>query len=271
MASAELKTICTRVRRNILEMLTGAASGHAGGSLSMVEILVALYFCKMRIDPRNPQKEDRDYFILSKGHAAPAYYAVLGERGYFRKEEFRSFRQLHSILQGHPDSRKCPGVDVSTGSLGQGLSIGVGVALGHRLAGRDSHVYVACGDGELQEGMIWEAFMAASHYGLDNLTVLIDNNGLQIDGPNDEVMCLGDIEAKLTAFGCRVIRLADGHDIDSLLRALDEPSAGKPKVILCRTVKGKGVSFMENQVGWHGKAPTRDECELAVQELEELA
>ena len=271
MAKAELKAVCNHVRRDILEMITNVSSGHPGGSLSMVEILVALYFEKMRIDPSHPQKESRDYFVLSKGHAAPAYYAVLARRGYFSTDEFSSFRQLGSILQGHPDSRKCPGVDVSTGSLGQGISIAVGLALGNRLANRDSHVYVACGDGEMQEGLVWEALMAASHYKLDNLTIFIDHNGLQIDGSNDEVMSLGDLQAKLAAFGCCAVKLDDGHDLEGILSALEKPVHGQPKAILCNTVKGKGVSFMENQAGWHGKAPNREECELAIKELEGLA
>lgn len=266
--ATELKTQCVQIRRSILEMLEAAASGHPGGSLSVVEILAALYFKKMRINPQDPKDPNRDYLILSKGHAAPAYYAVLAERGYFSKEEFKRFRQLGGILQGHPDSCKCPGVDVSTGSLGQGLSIGVGVALGNRLAGRDSHVYVVCGDGELQEGIIWEASMAAAHYKLDNLTVIIDNNGLQIDGSNDEVMGLGNLRAKLEAFGYQVAELADGHDVDAILGALEQKSAGKPNAIVCHTIKGKGVSFMENQVGWHGKAPSPEETKLALQELE---
>jgi len=260
-----------QIRRSIIEMIATAGSGHPGGSLSVVEILSALYFGKMKVDPKNPKDPDRDYFILSKGHAAPAYYAVLAERGYFSKSEFARFRQLGSILQGHPDASKCPGVDVSTGSLGQGMAMGVGVALGNRLAGRKNHVYVVCGDGELQEGLIWEASMAAAHYKLDNLTLIIDKNGLQIDGTVDEVMSLGDLPAKLSAFGYFVIDAVDGHDTEAILKALDESTKeGKPKAIICNTVKGKGVSFMENQVGWHGGATTTDETKLALRELEEI-
>lgn len=268
MTVSEMNTKCISVRRDIINMLADAASGHPGGSLSIVEMLTALYYKKMRVDPANPQWEDRDRFILSKGHAAPAYYAVLGDKGYFSKEEFKNFRQLHSILQGHPDCRKCPGVDASTGSLGQGLSIAVGMALGAKLSGKDIQIYTICGDGELQEGLIWEASMAAAHYKLDNLTVLVDNNGLQIDGPNSKVMDLGNLPAKFSAFGYSVIEVADGNDIRQVLSALDVPSAGKPKLILCHTVKGKGISFMENQVGWHGKAPNEAERQAALKELE---
>lgn len=267
--SAELEQVCTTVRRDIIQMLSAAGSGHAGGSLSCVEIMVALYFHKMRVDPQNPCNPERDYFVMSKGHAAPAYYAVLAEKGFFSKAEFANFRQLHSILQGHPDCRKCPGVDASTGSLGQGLSIAVGIALASKLAKRPSQVYVVCGDGELQEGLIWEASMAAAHYKLDNLTVLVDNNGLQIDGKNDEVMSLGDIGAKFAAFGFAVTDVKDGNSLAQVVAALDAPAAPqKPRLLLCHTVKGKGVSFMENVVGWHGKAPNAEETKQALAELE---
>jgi len=264
-----LHDTCKQVRRDIINMTADAASGHPGGSLSVTEILVALYFCKMKVDPKNPNDEKRDRFVLSKGHAAPALYAVLGEKGFFPTEEFKQFRQLHSILQGHPDSKKTPGVDASTGSLGQGASISVGMALGAKASGNPCHVYCVLGDGELQEGLVWEALMAAAHYELSNLTFIVDNNGLQIDGSNDQVMKLGDIVAKFTAFGANVIDIPDGNDMVQVLAALDAPAkVNMPKAIICRTTKGKGVSFMENQVGWHGKAPGNDERIKALQELE---
>jgi len=269
MDTPALKKICTQVRRDIINMTAAAGSGHPGGSLSCTEMLVALYYDVMNVDPKNPQDPQRDRLSLSKGHAAPALYAVLGEKGFFSTEEFKNFRQLHSILQGHPDAKKCPGVDVSTGSLGQGISIAVGMALGAKATKNPAKVYAICGDGELQEGLVWEASMAAAHYGLDNLTVLVDNNGLQIDGSNDQVMGLGDLNAKFTAFGYHVIELDDGNDIEKVLEALHAPTVpGKPKCILAHTVKGKGVSYMENQVGWHGKAPSEQERLIALKELE---
>ena len=269
MDTPALKNICTQVRRDIINMTANAGSGHPGGSLSAVEMLVALYFDVMNVDPKNPSDPARDRLVLSKGHAAPALYGVLGEKGYFSTEEFKNFRQLHSILQGHPDAKKCPGVDASTGSLGQGISIAVGMALGAKTTGNPCHVYTICGDGELQEGLVWEASMAAAHYGLDNLTVLVVNNGLQIDGSNDEVMSLGDLHAKFTSYGYNVIELADGNDIEAVLAALKiPPMKGKPTLILCHTHKGKGVSFMEDQVGWHGKAPNEQQRAEALKELE---
>ena len=268
MERSTLEATCRQVRRDIINMLADASSGHPGGSLSAVEMLVTLYFQKMRVNPANPADPARDRLVLSKGHAAPALYAVLGERGYFPTKEFGTLRQLHSRLQGHPDMRKCPGVDASTGSLGQGLSIAVGMALGAKATGNPCHVYALCGDGELQEGLIWEASMAAAHYGLDNLTVLVDHNGLQIDGTNDQVMGLGNLKAKFEAFGYAVTEV-DGHDLDALATALQQPAVpGKPSLLLAKTVKGKGVSFMENQVGWHGKAPNQDERIAALRELE---
>ena len=265
----ELQKICKTVRRDIITSVTAAKSGHPGGSLSAVEILVALYFQEMKVDPGKPHWEARDRFVLSKGHAAPALYAVLAERGYFDPAELKKLRQLHSFLQGHPDAKKCPGVDASTGSLGQGISTAVGMALGAKLNGKGVRVYTLCGDGELQEGLVWEAAEAAAHYRLDNLTVLVDNNGLQIDGRNQDVMDVRDIAAKFAAFGFETIDVADGNDIVQVLAALDQPGqTGKPRMILCHTVKGKGVSFMENQAGWHGKAPNAEPCRQALQELE---
>ena len=269
MNTAELKQFCRAVRRDIINMTANAGSGHPGGSLSAVELTSAIFCTQMRIDPKNPQDPGRDRFVLSKGHAAPCYYGVLAELGYFDKSAFESFRQLHGMLQGHPDMKKVPGVDASTGSLGQGISIAVGMALAAKHQGRDVKVYTVLGDGECQEGQVWEAFMAASHYKLDNLTVVIDNNGLQIDGSNDEVMGLGDLAAKLRAFGFQTLEVADGNDLEQVLAALGEPAAeGRPKAILAHTCKGKGVSYMENQVGWHGKAPDEGQRQQALQELE---
>lgn len=265
-----LEKFCTAVRRDIINMTANAGSGHPGGSLSAVELMSAAFCTQMRLDPKNPKDPNRDRFVLSKGHAAPCYYGVLAELGFFPKEEFQNFRQLHSILQGHPDAKKVPGVDASTGSLGQGVSIAVGMALAAKYQGRDTKVFVMCGDGEAQEGQIWEAFMSAAHYKLDNLTVLFDNNGLQIDGSNDQVMSLGDLPAKLRAFGLDVVELEDGNDAAAVADALATPvKAGKPRCILGHTVKGKGVSFMENQVGWHGKAPNEEQRAKALAELEE--
>jgi len=268
MNTIELSKVCRQVRRDIIEMTANAGSGHPGGSLSAVELMTSVFFNHMRVDPQNPDAPDRDRFVLSKGHAAPCYYAVLAERGFISRDEFKNFRQLHSILQGHPDCKKVPGVDASTGSLGQGCSIAVGMALGAKIQGKDTKVFALLGDGECQEGQIWEAFMAAAHHKLDNLTVMIDNNGLQIDGPNDEVMSLGDLPAKLRAFGFELFEI-DGHDLDAVEAALSAPVSGKPKCILAHTVKGKGVSFMENQVGWHGKAPNAEQRLQALKELED--
>ena len=268
MTTQELAGVCKEVRRDIINMTANAGSGHPGGSLSAVELLTSIFYTQMRVDPKNPKWADRDRFVLSKGHAAPCYYAVLAEMGFFPKEEFAAFRQLHSILQGHPDVKKTPGVDAATGSLGQGLSIAVGMALGAKYLKKDTRVFALCGDGECQEGQIWEALMASAHYKLDNLTVVIDNNGLQIDGTNDEVMSLGDLPAKTRAFGLETIDVADGNDLEQVLSALNAPTVpGKPKCIIAHTVKGKGVSFMENQVGWHGKAPNAEQREQALREL----
>jgi len=270
METLALKSKCTELRRDVLTMITDAQSGHPGGSLSMMELLVALYYSKMNIDPQNPHKPDRDRFVLSKGHAAPALYAVLADKGYFPKEEMKSFRQLGSHLQGHPDKNKLAGIDASTGSLGQGVSIATGMALGAKAQGSSVNVYTVLGDGELQEGQVWEAAMAAAHYKLDNLTIIIDNNGLQIDGSNDKVMGLGNIADKYRAFGFYVIELEDGNNMDSVLMALDTEvkGNGKPKCIVAHTVKGKGVSFMENQAGWHGKALSQEQLAQALSELQ---
>jgi transketolase len=268
---ASLKKTCTEVRKDIINMIANAGSGHPGGSLSSTEFFVALYFDKMKnLDPKNPRKPDRDRFVLSKGHCAPALYGTLAERGYFSKDEFKNFRQLHSFLQGHPDAKKCPGVDASTGSLGQGVSIATGMALAaKKLDHSNVQVYTLLGDGELDEGLCWEAFTAANHFKLDNLTIIVDNNGLQIDGSNDEVMSLGDLPAKFKAFGFNFVEVKDGNDMQQVLDALNAPQVpGKPKLILSHTVKGKGVSYMEGQVGWHGKAPNEEQRAQALKELE---
>ena len=268
MNTNELSKVCRQVRRDIIEMTGNAGSGHPGGSLSAVELMTSVFYNHMRLDPKNPTDPNRDRFVLSKGHAAPCYYGVLAEMGFFSRDEFADFRQLHSILQGHPDCKKTPGVDAATGSLGQGCSIAVGMALGAKIQGKDTRVYALLGDGECQEGQIWEAFMAAAHYKLDNLTVMIDLNGLQIDGAVADVMNLGDMNAKLRAFGFDVHEI-DGHDRDAIEEALSAPVSGRPKCILAHTVKGRGVSFMENQAGWHGKAPNAEQRQQALKELED--
>ena len=269
MDTISLQAKARELRREIIKMITAAGSGHPGGSLSAADILTVLYFDKMNLRPEEPDWPGRDYFVLSKGHAAPAQYAALALRGYFPVEELAGLRKLHSRLQGHPVSSKVPGIDVSTGSLGQGVSVACGLAKGLKIDNLPNHVYTMLGDGECQEGQIWEAMMSAAHYHLDNLTVCIDNNGLQIDGTNDEVMSLGDLAAKLRAFGMEVIELADGNDLEAVDAALSAPTvAGKPKAILAHTVKGKGVSFMEGQAGWHGKAPNEEQRRQALQELE---
>ena len=263
----ELELKARRYRRDIVDMLYACQSGHPGGSLSCVEMLQALYENVMRYDPKDPKWPERDRLVLSKGHACPALYAILADKGFFPREELKNLRQLGSILQGHPDMNKCPGIDASTGSLGQGASWAVGFALAGKRPGHDFRVYCITGDGESQEGIIWESAMAAAHYHLDNLTVLLDHNGLQIDGPNDKVMDLGDICAKYEAFGWETFTV-DGHDVDAITEALKRPSAGKPRFICCNTVKGKGVSFMENQVGWHGKPMDQAAYETAIRDLE---
>lgn len=257
---------CKKLRSQIINMIADAQSGHPGGSLSAVEILACLYYYKMNVDPKNPLKEDRDRFVLSKGHAAPTIYAILADMGYFSEGELRNFRQLGSILQGHPDSKKVPCIEAATGSLGQGISIAVGMALGAKLKKNNINVFTLVGDGELQEGQVWEACTAAAHYKLDNLTVIVDNNGLQIDGTNDEVMSLGNIKAKFEAFGFCCLEI-EGHNIEQIIYALDKASENKPKCIIAKTIKGKGISFMESQVGWHGKAPTDEERKAALKEL----
>lgn len=255
------------LRAEILKMLFACQSGHPGGSLSCVEILMALYYNTMKIDPKNPKMADRDRFVLSKGHACPALYAVLADLGYFPKEDLKGLRQIDSHLQGHPDCTKTPGIDVNTGSLGQGISIAIGLALAAKKEEATYNIYTVIGDGECQEGLVWEAAMSAAHYKLDNLVVMLDYNGLQIDGSNDTVMSLGDITDKFRAFGFACFEV-DGHNMEQIKEALDEKVTDKPKFILCNTVKGKGVSFMEDQAGWHGRPMTEEEFKLAMKELE---
>ncbi|KAB1438125.1 transketolase [Candidatus Galacturonibacter soehngenii] len=256
------------LRAEILKMLYECQSGHPGGSLSCVEMLMALYYGTMKIDPKNPKMEDRDRFVLSKGHACPTLYAILADLGYFPKEDLKRLRQIDSHLQGHPDCTKTPGVDINTGSLGQGISIAIGLALAAKKAEADYNIYTVIGDGECQEGLVWEAAMSAAHYKLDNLVVMLDYNGLQIDGSNEDVMSLGDITNKFKAFGFECFEV-DGHDIDKIKTVLDTKVYNKPKFICCNTVKGKGISFMENQSGWHGRPMTEEEFKLAMKELED--
>lgn len=256
-----------KLRAEILKMLFACQSGHPGSSLSCTEMLMALYYEVMNIDPANPKKADRDRFVLSKGHACPALYAVLADLGYFPKEDLAGLRQIDSHLQGHPDCCKTPGIDMNTGSLGQGISLAMGLALAAKHAKADYRVYTIIGDGECQEGLVWEAAMASAHYKLDNLTVMLDYNHLQIDGSNDEVMGLGNIVEKFRAFGFECFE-TDGHDIEAIVTALKAPVSGKPKFICCNTVKGKGVSFMENQAGWHGRPMTEEEFQAAMKEVE---
>lgn len=254
-----------QVREDIVTMLYQAGSGHPGGSLSITDALISLYN-RISVDPQKPGWADRDRVILSKGHAAPALYAVLGEHGFFSTEEFKRLRKLGGILQGHPDKKKVPGVDACSGSLGLGASMAGGVALAGKLKKKHYHVYVILGDGEMQEGIIWESALFATHYRLDNLVWIIDRNGLQIDGRTEDVMAVGDLGEKLRTFGFSV-STADGHDFRELDRELYKTEEGKPRCVILHTVKGKGVSFMENQAGWHGKALSEEDYKQAMQEL----
>ncbi len=267
-----LKTTAAKVRLGALEGVHAAASGHPGGSLSIADIITYLYFEEMNVNPENPKWEDRDRFVLSKGHTAPALYATLALKGFFDASEIGKLRQVESFLQGHPDMKGTPGVDMSTGSLGLGISAACGMALAAKIDGKAYRTYTIVGDGESQEGQVWEAAMFASHYKLDNLCVIIDWNGLQIDGPVTEVMNPTPHDKKLEAFGFNVITI-DGHDFDQIANALAEAKAtkGKPTAIIAKTVKGKGVSFMENQVGWHGSAPNDEQYATAVAEIKAAA
>ena len=271
-----LRLAAAKSRLLAVDAVHEAASGHPGGSLSCLDMLTALYFHEMNIDPADPKNPERDRFVLSKGHCSPALYATLAQRGFFPVEDLKLFRSIKAHLSGHPDMVNVPGVDMSTGSLGQGLSAAVGMALAARQLGRSYRTYVICGDGEMEEGQIWEAVMAAAKWQLDNLCIFVDVNGLQIDGPTAQVMPTDPLDAKFAAFHWHVVKI-DGNDMEAILAALDEARTvkGQPTVILGATTKGKGVSFMENQVGWHGKAPNdeqfaqaRAELEAAIKELE---
>jgi transketolase len=264
----ELAKQARKLRKHVIEMLGEAGSGHPGGSLSAADIMTVLYWHEMNIDPARPDWPDRDRFVLSKGHAAPILYAVLAEKGYFPVEDLKTLRKIGSHLQGHPDSTKTPGVEVPTGSLGQGLSLANGMALAAKMDGRDYRVYALLGDGELEEGMVWEAAMTSAHYRLDNLVAIVDNNNLQIDGDVREVMGVDDIALRFRSFGWYALDI-DGHDLSQIMAALRlaRGNKGQPTVIVAHTVKGKGVSFMENQVGWHGNAPSKEQTEAALVEL----
>jgi len=265
---AFLKEMAKILRIEIVKMLTLAGSGHTGGSLSSADIVTALYFYKMKHDPKNPNWHARDRFVLSKGHAAPVLYAALAMLGYFDKSLLNTLRKINSPLQGHPCCKSLPGIEVSTGSLGQGLSVANGMALGLRLDGLPSRVYCLLGDGEIQEGQVWEAAMSASHYKLDNLCAIIDHNNLQIDGCCSEVMDVSPIDEKFKAFGWNVFSI-DGHNMEEIVEALDEAEKikGKPTMIVAKTIKGKGVSIFEGKVQYHGIAPTKEELEIALKEL----
>ena len=267
----ELKKIANEIRKDIITSVFSAKSGHPGGSLSSADILTYLYFEEMNIDPKNPQKQDRDRFVLSKGHVAPVYYSTLANRGFFPKEDLKTLRKIGSYLQGHPDKKHIPGVDMSTGSLGQGISAAVGMALSAKLGNDNYRTYTLLGDGEIQEGQVWEAAMFAGHKKLDNLVVIIDNNGLQIDGNIEEVCSPYPIDEKFKSFNFHVINI-DAHNFDEIKMAFDEARAikDKPTAIIAKSIKGKGISFMENQACWHGSAPNEEQCELAMKELNEV-
>ncbi|MBP1558813.1 MAG: transketolase [Oscillospiraceae bacterium] len=264
----QLIAMATEIRKGAVEAVHSAKSGHPGGSLSASDILTYLYFKGMNIDPQDPKNPDRDRLVLSKGHVCPGYYSTLAHRGYFSTEELKGFRQIGYMLQGHPDMKKIPGVDFSAGSLGQGVSAACGMALAGKLDNKDYNVFAICGDGEIQEGQIWEAAMFAGAKKLDNLCVFVDNNNLQIDGTVEEVNSPYPIDAKFAAFNFHVITI-DGHDFDQIEAAVEEfkTVSGKPTAIIAKTVKGKGVSFMENNVGWHGKAPNDEQYEIAMNDL----
>ena len=266
----ELEKMARQVRKGIIEAVYSNQSGHPGGSLSVADILTVLYFKEMNIDEVNPNWDDRDRLVLSKGHCSPALYSCLANRGFFPVEDLKTFRNINSYLQGHPDKNKVPGVDMTTGSLGQGLSAANGMAIAGKMDGKDYRVYCILGDGEIEEGQIWEAAMAANKYKLDNLCVIVDNNNLQIDGTIEEVMSSYPIDEKFRSFGFEIIKI-DGHDITEIIKAFDVAKnvKGKPTCIIAKTIKGKGISFMENQVGWHGKAPNEEQYIQALQELEE--
>lgn len=266
-----LQDMANRIRINAVTAVYSAKSGHPGGSLSIADVLSYLYFKEMNIDPKNPRMEDRDRFVMSKGHCAPALYGVLALKGYFPEEDLKTFRKIDSILQGHPEMKHIPGVDMTTGSLGLGVSAATGMAVSGKIFHKDYRVYAALGDGEIEEGQVWEAMMFASHYQLDNLCVVLDLNGLQIDGPTKEVMNSAPADEKFKAFGLHVINI-DGHDFNQIEAAFEEAKAtkGRPTAIVAKTIKGKNVSYMENQVSWHGAAPNDEQYQQAMTELRAL-
>lgn len=269
----ELEVLALKARMGIIEEVYQAKSGHPGGSLSVIDTLTYIYFNEMNVDPKNPKWEDRDRFVLSKGHCAPALYSVLALKGFFPLEELKSLRKVGAMLQGHPDMKGTPGVDMSTGSLGQGISAACGMAISAKLSNKDYRVFAVLGDGEIQEGMVWEATMLAAHYKLDNLVAVVDNNGLQIDGRITEVCSPEPIPEKFEAFGWHVIRI-DAHNFDEIEKAFEEAKnvKGKPTVIVQKSFKGKGVSFMHDNVAWHGSAPNKEQYDIAMDELnKELA
>lgn len=270
MEKLELQKIANEVRKGIVTAVHSAKAGHPGGSLSAADVFTYLYFQEMNIDPADPKKPDRDRFVLSKGHTAPGLYSTLANRGYFPVEDLKTLRHLGSYLQGHPDMKHIPGVDMSSGSLGQGISAAVGMALSAKMSHDSYRVYTLLGDGEIEEGQVWEAAMFAGHRKLDNLVVIVDNNGLQIDGRIEDVCSPYPIDKKFEAFNFHVINVADGNDMDQLKAAFDEARTvkGMPTAIIMKTLKGKGVSYMEGQVGWHGKAPNDEEYAIAMQDLE---
>lgn len=267
----QLAIIANKVRKNALTAVYSAASGHPGGSLSIADVLTYLYCEVMNVDPKNPKMADRDRFVLSKGHTCPALYSILAYKGFFPEDDLKTFRRSDSYLQGHPDMNKVPGIDMSTGSLGQGVSAAGGMALAAKLDNKDYRVYSILGDGELEEGQVWEQAMFAAHYKLDNLTIFIDNNGLQIDGNISDVMNPNPIDKKFESFGWHVIK-ADAHDFNSLEPAVNEAKAtkGQPSAIIMKSVKGKNVSFMENNAGWHGSAPNEEQYKQAIAELDKI-
>ena len=269
MTNQELSKIAVEVRKGIIEGVHAAKAGHPGGSLSATEVFTYLYFEEMNIDPKDPKKADRDRFVLSKGHTAPGLYSTLAQRGFFPVEDLKTLRHIGSHLQGHPCVQHTPGIDASSGSLGQGISVAVGMALSAKLSNESYRVYTLLGDGEIQEGQVWEASMFAAAKKLDNLCVIVDNNGLQIDGPVDEVNSPYPIPDKFRAFNFHVVEVADGNDFEQLRAAFKEAreTKGQPTAIVMKTVKGKGVSYMENQVGWHGKAPNDEQYAIAMEEL----
>lgn len=271
MNKLELMKTANEVRKSVITAVHSAKSGHPGGSLSAADIFTYLYFEEMNIDPKNPKKEDRDRFVLSKGHTAPGLYSTLAHRGYFPVEDLKTLRHIGSYLQGHPDMKHTPGIDMSTGSLGQGISAAVGMAISAKLFGDDYRVYTLLGDGELQEGQVWEASMLAAHKKLDNLTVIVDNNNLQIDGAVDVINSPYPIDKKFEAFNFHVINI-DGHDFSQIDAAFKEAreTKGRPTAIIARTIKGKNVSFMENQAAWHGTAPNDQQYEIAMKDLEKV-